>query len=47
VFVGISAGAAVCCALRVAERISSGIVVALAPDGGSRYITDPLWEEEE
>jgi len=46
-FVGISAGAAGCCALRVAERISCGTVVALAPDGGSRYITDPLWEEEE
>ncbi len=46
-FVGISSGAAVCCALRVAERISCGTVVALAPDGGSRYITDPLWEEEE
>jgi len=46
-FVGISAGAAVYCALRVAERISSGTVVALAPDGGSRYITGPLWEEEE
>lgn len=45
-FVGISAAGATCCALQVAERMSSGVVVALAPDGGSRYITDPLWEEE-
>jgi cysteine synthase B len=45
-FVGISAGAAVCCALQVAERLSHGTVVALAPDGGSRYISDPLWEED-
>ncbi|MCS6950790.1 MAG: cysteine synthase [bacterium] len=45
-FVGISAAAAVCAAMKVAESISSGVVVAIAPDGGSRYITDPLWEEE-
>lgn len=45
-FVGISAAGAIWCALQVAERLSSGVVVALAPDGGSRYITDPLWEEE-
>ncbi len=45
-FVGISAAGAIHCALRVAERLSRGVVVALAPDGGSRYITDPLWEEE-
>jgi cysteine synthase B len=45
-FVGISAAAAVCAALQVAERLSGGVVVAIAPDGGSRYITDPLWEEE-
>jgi cysteine synthase B len=45
-FVGISAGAAVCCALQVAERLSHGTVVAIAPDGGSRYITDAFWEEE-
>lgn len=45
-FVGISAAGAIWCALQVAKRLSSGVVVALAPDGGSRYITDPLWEEE-
>ncbi|MGC8784380.1 MAG: PLP-dependent cysteine synthase family protein [Armatimonadota bacterium] len=45
-FVGISAAAAICVALQAAERLSIGVVVAIAPDGGSRYITDPLWEEE-
>lgn len=45
-FVGISAAAAVYVALQEAERLSGGVVVAIAPDGGSRYITDSLWEEE-
>ncbi len=45
-FVGISAAGAICCALQVAEKLASGVVVALAPDGGSRYISDSLWEEE-
>ena len=45
-FVGISAAGAICCALKIAESITSGVVVVLAPDGGSRYISDSLWEEE-
>ena len=51
-YVGVSAGAAACAALRVAgnsslrEAEGSGrqCVVAVAPDGGSRYQSDKFWE---
>jgi len=39
-YVGVSAGAAVCAALRVEGQC----VVAIAPDGGSRYQSDKFWE---
>jgi cysteine synthase B len=39
-YVGVSAGAAVCAALRV----EGNCVVAIAPDGGSRYQSDKFWE---
>ena len=41
---GISAGAAVWAALEVAKR-TKGLVVAVLPDGGSRYLSEShLWE---
>jgi len=43
IFCGPSGGAAVAVALRVAER-DGGVVVALLPDGGERYLSTPLWE---
>jgi cysteine synthase B len=47
-FVGISAGAAVVAALRVARELDRGgaprgVVVALLPDGGSKYASAPFW----
>jgi cysteine synthase B len=39
-YVGVSAGAAVCAALKVTGRC----VVAIAPDGGARYQSDKFWE---
>jgi len=42
-FVGESAGAAVVGALRVAHELSTGVVVVIAPDGGDRYLSTPLW----
>lgn len=40
IFVGISAGAAVWVALRVAEELGSGKrVVCMMPDGGERYLS--------
>jgi len=42
-FVGESAGAAVVGALGVAGALQAGVVVAIAPDGGDRYLSTPLW----
>jgi cysteine synthase B len=44
-FVGISAGAAVVAALRVARELAHGGVVALLPDGGFKYASAPFWVE--
>ncbi|MDY7075557.1 MAG: cysteine synthase [Chloroflexota bacterium] len=42
-FVGISAGAAVVAALRVAREMADGVVVALLPDGGFKYTSASFW----
>ncbi len=44
-FVGASAGAAVWAALQVARELQEGLVVALAPDGGDRYLSTALWRD--
>lgn len=44
-FVGASTGAAVWAALKVAWEIHEGVVVALAPDGGDRYLSTALWRD--
>jgi cysteine synthase B len=44
-FVGVSAGAAVAAALRVARELEEGAVVALLPDGGFKYASAPFWTE--
>jgi len=44
-FVGISAGAAVVAALRVARGLDEGVVVALLPDGGFKYSSAPFWAQ--
>ena len=43
-YVGVSAGAAVVAALKLAARIECGVIVAIAPDAGSRYQSDKFWE---
>jgi len=45
-FVGESSGAAVVGALLVAGALRSGVVVAIAPDGGDRYLSTPLWRAD-
>ncbi len=42
-FVGVSAGAAVVAALRVAQELTRGVVVALLPDGGFKYASASFW----
>ncbi len=43
-FLGLSAGAAICAARQIAREIDTGIIVAILPDGGDRYLSTPLWE---
>ncbi len=42
--VGQSSGAALKAALDVAAQIDRGVIVALMPDGGSRYLSTSLWQ---
>jgi cysteine synthase B len=42
--VGISSGAALAAAAQVASRLSSGVIVAILPDGGTKYLSEPFWE---
>jgi len=44
IFAGISSGAAVAGALRVASRMARGVVVALLPDRGDRYLSTDLFQ---
>lgn len=42
-FVGMSSGAAVAGALKIAKEISSGTIVVLLPDRGDRYLSTALF----
>ncbi|HEU5431340.1 MAG TPA: pyridoxal-phosphate dependent enzyme, partial [Thermomicrobiales bacterium] len=48
-FVGASTGAAVAAALRIGRELATagepGVVVAIAPDGGARYLSTGLWAD--
>lgn len=45
IFVGISAGATVACALRIAQDAPKGSnILAMLPDTGERYLSTPLFE---
>ena len=43
IFAGVSSGAVVACALRVAERLERGNIVCLLADGGWKYLSTGLW----
>jgi cysteine synthase B len=43
--IGISAGAAVATALKVAREIGSGTVVTILCDGADKYLSESFWEE--
>ncbi len=45
ILTGPSSGAAVLAALQVAQKLQSGVVVTVLPDGGSRYLGDRFWED--
>ena len=44
IFVGMSGGAAVAGALRIAERMDSGTIVVILPDRGERYLSTTLFK---
>jgi [CysO sulfur-carrier protein]-thiocarboxylate-dependent cysteine synthase len=46
IFAGISSGAVVHVAQRVASEITSGDVVCLLPDGGWKYLSTGAWAED-
>jgi cysteine synthase B len=46
VFAGISSGAVIACALRVAQRMERGNIVCLLADGGWKYLSTGLWTKE-
>jgi cysteine synthase B len=43
--VGISSGAALCAALKVARTMTAGVVVMIFSDGGEKYLSERFWEE--
>jgi cysteine synthase B len=45
-FVGLSSGAALVTALRVAERARKGVVVTIFPDGGDKYLSEGPWNHD-
>ena len=47
ILTGPSGGAAVLAALNVAQTLASGVVVTVLPDGGSRYLGDAFWDDEQ
>ena len=47
IFGGVSSGGILHVARRVAEELRDGVVVAILPDGGWKYLSAPLWEAED
>ena len=45
-FGGISSGAAMVAALRVAEKIDQGSIVTVFPDGGDKYLSEEFWNQQ-
>lgn len=44
-FIGVSGAAAVVAATRLALTLDRGIIVTILPDGGERYLTDPMLKD--
>jgi len=43
--VGVSAGAAMVAALKVAQRAKQGVIVTIFPDSGDKYLSERFWGE--
>jgi cysteine synthase B len=46
IFAGISSGAVMRVAIKAAERLERGNVVALLADGGWKYLSTSLWTKD-
>jgi len=46
IFAGVSSGAVLSCAQRVAQRMDSGNIVVIFADGGWKYLTAGPWRDE-
>jgi cysteine synthase len=44
--IGVSSGAALVGAARVASTLREGVIVTVLPDSGDRYLSEPFWDEE-
>jgi cysteine synthase B len=42
---GVSAGAAMVAALKVAKTASRGVIVMIFPDSGDKYLSERFWDE--
>jgi cysteine synthase len=47
IFAGVSSGAVVHVARRLADELDEGVVVAILADAGWKYLSAPLWEAED
>jgi cysteine synthase B len=45
VLAGVSSGAAMVAALKLAERVSKGVIVLIFPDSGDKYLSERFWGE--
>ena len=45
ILVGLSSGAALAAARKIASEIEGGTVVAILPDSGERYLSEEFWED--
>jgi hypothetical protein len=43
-FVGPSSGAALAASLQLAADLKQAVIVMIFPDGGDRYLSEPLWD---
>lgn len=43
--IGVSAGAALAGALRIAESLTEGVIVTILPDSAAKYLSEPFWVE--
>jgi cysteine synthase B len=44
--VGVSSGAAMVAALKVAEKARRGVIVTVFPDSGDKYLSERFWDEK-